>query len=496
VFTILFFLSSGLFLGWSLGANDAANVFGTAVGTKMVKFKTAAWVCSIFLVLGAVISGAGASHTLGKLGSVNAIAGSFAAALAAALAVFWMTRLKLPVSTSQAIVGAIIGWNIFSHSVTDLHSLTKIVSTWIICPLLTAIFAMIMFLLVKRMYNNTKIHLIRIDLYTRFALLLVGAFGSYSLGANNIANVMGVFVPVSPFKDLYLGKYILLTGTQQLFLLGAIMISVGVFTYSKRVMETVGEGIFNLSPITAFVVVASSSLVLYLFASEGLESWLMAHDLPTIPLVPVSSSQAVVGAILGIGVVKGGRNIHFGILGRISVGWISTPLVAGIVVYFLLFFIQNVFSQNVFKEVTFEVSDQVMEKLKAENLPSSKLKAIKGITFPNAVRFKSALNLLGVSDSELENKYFYYAQKADIFVDPKIISGERFGMNWLNKDQIEAIRSLAGIRYTFKWQLQTALMAESSGWRYLPPIKENKCFNKKLERKYQYLSKILSDNTE
>ena len=104
--------------------------------------------------------------------------------------------------------------------------------------------------------------------------------------------------------------------------------------------------------------------------------------------------------------------------------------------------------------------------------------------------------MLGVSDSELENKYFYYAQKADIFVDPKIISGERFGMNWLNKDQIEAIRSLAGIRYTFKWQLQTALMAESSGRRYLPPIKENKCFNKKLERKYQYLSKILSDNTE
>ncbi|MCP5049052.1 MAG: inorganic phosphate transporter, partial [bacterium] len=44
--TIIFFLSSGLFLGWSLGANDAANVFGTAVGTKMVKFKTAALICS------------------------------------------------------------------------------------------------------------------------------------------------------------------------------------------------------------------------------------------------------------------------------------------------------------------------------------------------------------------------------------------------------------------------------------------------------------------
>ena len=70
---VLIFLSSGLFLGWSLGANDAANVFGSAVGTRMVRFKTAALICGIFVILGAVIGGGGTSHTLGVLGSVNAI---------------------------------------------------------------------------------------------------------------------------------------------------------------------------------------------------------------------------------------------------------------------------------------------------------------------------------------------------------------------------------------------------------------------------------------
>ncbi|MGB1791576.1 MAG: hypothetical protein ACPHFX_04835, partial [Paracoccaceae bacterium] len=45
---VLLFLSSGLFLGWALGANDAANVFGTAVGTRMVNFRTAAIICSVF----------------------------------------------------------------------------------------------------------------------------------------------------------------------------------------------------------------------------------------------------------------------------------------------------------------------------------------------------------------------------------------------------------------------------------------------------------------
>ena len=56
---IIIFRLGGLFLGWSLGANDAANVFGTAVGTRMVRFKTAAIVCSLFIILGAVISGSG-----------------------------------------------------------------------------------------------------------------------------------------------------------------------------------------------------------------------------------------------------------------------------------------------------------------------------------------------------------------------------------------------------------------------------------------------------
>ncbi len=130
---ILIFLSSGLFLGWSLGANDAANIFGTAVGAKMLRFTTAAIVGSIFVIIGAVISGAGASHTLGKLGAVDAIAGSFTVAFAAAFTVFWMTKMKLPVSTSQAVVGSIIGWNMFAGRATDTSALTKIVTTWVVC---------------------------------------------------------------------------------------------------------------------------------------------------------------------------------------------------------------------------------------------------------------------------------------------------------------------------------------------------------------------------
>jgi PiT family inorganic phosphate transporter len=342
------FLLSGLFLGWSLGANDAANAYGTAVGTRMIRFRTAAVICSVFLIVGAVVGGAGPAQTLGKLGAVNALPGSFTVALAAALTVTWMTRLGLPVSTSQAIVGAIIGWNFFSESLTGMTSLTKIVSSWVICPILAAVFAIVLLKVTQLLIRNIRLHIFRIDMLTRHGLIIVGAFASYSLGANNIANVMGVFVPAAPFGDLDVFGLFTLNAAQQLFLLGGIAIAVGVFTYSKRVMLTVGNDLFRLSPISALIVVLAQALVLFLFSSQGLERWLSSHGMPTIPLVPVSSSQAVIGAIIGISVAKGGRNIQLRLLGRVCWGWAATPIVAGAITFVLLFFVQNVFSQKVF----------------------------------------------------------------------------------------------------------------------------------------------------
>lgn len=339
---ILVFLTSGLFLGWALGANDAANVFGTAVGTKMVQWKTAAIICAIFILLGAVISGAGTSHTLGKLGAISALPGAFMTALSAAIAVYSMTKSGLPVSTSQAIVGAIIGWNLFSSNPTDAGTLTKILSTWIICPVLSGCIAVVLVKIFKTTSKYTKIHLIRSDAYIRIALILVGAFGAYSLGANNIANVVGVFIPAQPFPEIIFGT-VRFSSTQQLFLLGGIAIAIGVFTYSKGVMMTVGGNLGRLSPTAAFITVLSHSIVLFIFASRGLEAWLAGQGLPTIPLVPVSSSQAVVGAIVGISLLQGASGIRWSVLKKIVLGWVATPIAAGIICFIGLFFLQNVF---------------------------------------------------------------------------------------------------------------------------------------------------------
>jgi len=484
---IWFFLTSGLFLGWSLGANDAANIFGTAVATRMVKFRTAAIIASLFVIIGAVISGAGAAKTLGHLGAINALGGSFTVALAAALTVAWMTKLGLPVSTTQAIVGAIIGWDLFTGYLIDTTALSKIVSTWVISPILSGIFAYFLFKLFRLLLKILKIHLLEVDLYTRFGLILIGAFGAYSLGANNIANVMGVFVPAHPFNDVNLFGIIRLTGTQQLFLLGGLAIACGIYTYSLRVMKTVGRDIFKLSPINALVVVLAESLVLFIFASESLERFLITHGLPAIPLVPVSSSQAVVGAVIGIGLARGGgRAINFGVLKKIAWGWVLTPLSAGIMSFFALFFMQNVFQQKVYEPVPYVISSKVLNRLEKENIEVEKLVTVEGRKFSNARRLKYYLrSRFGFSNKEIG--IILKFSEVDTLIIDSFIAKKELDPDWFTPEQLKTLNSLHGTIFEHKWELSDTLQKLSPQWKFKPRSAKNILFNRDLKHKYDKL---------
>ena len=483
--TVLIFLSSGLFLGWSLGANDAANVFGTAVGSRMIRFTTAAIICGIFVILGAYVSGTGAAQTLGKLGAVNAIGGSFMAALAAGLTVYWMTKLGLPVSTSQAIIGSIIGWNLFSDSYTDISSLLKILSTWIICPLLSAVIAAFLFSVAKVFVRKMGIGLIRFDGYTRLALILAGAFGAYSLGANNIANVMGVFVPVAPFPDMLFGQGFSISSAQQLFLVGGLAIAVGVFTYSKRVMMTVGSELMTLTPLAAWVAVMSHSIVLFLFASERLEQLLAKMSLPTIPLVPVSSSQAVVGAVIGIGMLQGGREIQWPRVYSIVKGWVITPLVSCLLCFVGLYFLQNVFQQTVQRDSNYTLSASVIEKLQKEGIETEGLHELTGTVFQTSAEVVRAVkDKVSLSSKQGLKVVEYSLQKSLIVTAEKIADLET---NGLSSAQLDALSKLAGQTYNYPWQLGDALAEISQEWIMLGGGLKDKLHDRDIKQKLAYL---------
>ena len=122
-------LLGGIFLGWSLGANDAANVFGTAVKSRMVKFWTAAILAALFVLVGALLGGQSGIETLQNLTPFT-FQQAIITSVAAACTVTLMTILGLPVSTSQAVVGAILGVGLLNRQLNfagDSEFLLKLV---------------------------------------------------------------------------------------------------------------------------------------------------------------------------------------------------------------------------------------------------------------------------------------------------------------------------------------------------------------------------------
>ncbi len=489
-FLVVFYLSSGLFLGWGLGANHLGNIFGTAIGARMLSWRTAAILCSIFVVLGAVISGSGPVQTLGKLGAVDALGGSFTTAFGAGVTVYWMTKAGLPVSTTQAIVGAIMGWNFFSGTVTDFGALTHILSGWVLGPVLAAVFAMGLMKLTTMYLRWSELHLLRIDAYTRLGLVIAGSFGAYSLGANNIANVMGVFVPTSPFTDFSLFGILTVTSVQQLFLVGGLAISVGVLTYSHNVVHTVGSALFKMSPIAAWVVVMSHSLVLLIFASEDLEHFLASYGLPTFPLVPVSSSEVVIGAVIGIALLKGGRGIRWMVLARIGSGWALTPFLSGIICFVGLFIMQNVFDQPVYYGTRHELTASAAIRIRDAGIFTEDMADLANQTFGSSVAFRDAMRERIRLTTAQERAVIAATKMTALSID--VSKFKSLDRAWFTEAQINALTGLSGHTYRHAWELAEDLEKASPEWKLLPQITVNKLGNKQRLRKLSFVFHLFS----
>jgi len=292
-------LLGGIFLGWSLGANDGANVFGSAVASRMLKFWTAAILASIFILFGALIAGGPGIETLKGLTQLN-VEQAVVCSLAAAFTVTIMTVLGLPVSTSQAVVGAIIGMGFLNRQLY-LGGLEKVVACWLGTPLGGMVMAVILYRLLGGFYNRLNVNLFDSDRLIRLSLIGAGIYGAYALGANNVANVTAVFVGAGTLSEFSAS------------LIGGLSIALGVLTFSKPVMKTVGREIVRLDAFSALIVVLAEAITAHIYALVG---------------VPVSTSQALVGAILGVGIVRGIRTVRRRTLANIFIAWLLAPVVA------------------------------------------------------------------------------------------------------------------------------------------------------------------------
>lgn len=307
-------LLAGLYLAWGIGANDSSKVFAPAVVTNSIRYKTAMRLLSVFVILGALTQG----HILYEAyefggGGVPLHEATIATA-GAAFAVMVATLFALPVSTSQAGVGGMIGVTLFrlGGEGLDWALIEKMFLCWVLTPPVSAVLAFVLYHLLRRPVEGFFSNPSARSRFLQASLVVFGCYEAYTLGANHVVVTTGPFYKAGlfgpPGPDA-LAARVLAAGV------ASLAIAFGALTFARRVMETFGKKVTVLDPYSAVMVMIASGTTLEIF---------------TLLHVPISTTQAGVGALVGVGLTKGQRGVSYGTLARIVSAWFVSPLVAGL----------------------------------------------------------------------------------------------------------------------------------------------------------------------
>jgi PiT family inorganic phosphate transporter len=381
----------GFYMAWNIGANDVANSMASAVGAKAITIRQAIFIAGILNIIGAVFIGSHVTQTIRK-GIVStdiladphlALIGALSALLAAALWVSFATWKSLPVSTTHSIVGAMIGFGIMAggFSVINWGKLGAVVLSWVISPVFAMVIGFFMFkTIVKFILSKDKPfsqalklapYFISIALFvvilsflfktplgkslaigTPLALLVALALAialgfvavkilrkfikrtnlsgeeevfrkiqigtscyvALAQGANDVANAIG------PLAVIY---FLVKTGSVgakvpvPVFLLffGGVGIACGIGMAGHRVMDTIGKKITTLTNTRGFSVDFAAATTVMVASKMGL---------------PVSTTHAAVGGVMGVGLARGIDAVNFRIIFEIILYWVLTVPAAAI----------------------------------------------------------------------------------------------------------------------------------------------------------------------
>ena len=375
----------GFYMAWNIGANDVANSMASSVATKAITIKQAIWIAAILNMIGAIFLGGHVTNTI-RSGIVSgevlsnphmALLGALSALLAAALWVSFATWKSLPVSTTHSIVGAMIGFGIAAggFKVILWSKMTTIILSWVISPVFCLILSFCMFKIIVRFIlkrRNTFLWALRLSpifisitfliiilsilfktplghrlgFQTSTALLIsfgtaisLGIIGRFFLkrhikkiektaedvfryiqvitacymslaqGANDVANAIG------PLALIY---FVIKTGGVGadtvpvpwfLLVFGGFGIACGIAMAGRRVIETMGTKITALTNTRGFAVEFATATSVLVASKLGL---------------PVSTTHAAVGGVMGVGLARGLEAVNFSIIARIVMYWLLT----------------------------------------------------------------------------------------------------------------------------------------------------------------------------
>lgn len=395
----------GGYMAWNIGANDVANAMGTSVGSKALTLVGAVVVAAIFEFSGAFFVGGGVTKTISKgIISLDMIQGhemEFALGMVAALfaAAIWLnvaSRLGWPVSTTHAIVGAVLGFGIVMGGIMAVSwdIVGKIVLSWVVSPLSGAIIALVIYsLVVLPIYRSEfpATHLKRVVPLATGMVFFMLALSMLYKGLKRLsldlevgqaflmATVIGVIAAgiahmILRRRKLENSKSLSkrIRQTEPIFaVLQVITACYMAFAHGANdVANSIGPLAAVVSVIQTGVIAKESPVPLWVLALGGIgiviglatyghrvmatigkkitsitpsRGFSAEFGAATTVLVcsklglPVSTTHTLVGAVIGIGFARGIRSLDLRIIRDIGVSWVVTiPFTAIITVLLFL----------------------------------------------------------------------------------------------------------------------------------------------------------------
>ena len=392
--------AAGLYMAWNIGANDVANGMAAPVGAKAITLRQAVYIAGVLDFVGAAFIGSHVTSAIRKnivdpsvLNDPNTVAlGLLAALLAASFWVFFATWRQLPVSTTHSVVGAMIGFGLITGGLSVIRwaKVMLIVLSWIISPFFASLLAFLMFRFIRSQilsrpdmfvkalrgspfFVGITFFIIALSLMLKTPLgsrlgigpgtgilfslgigVVLGGLGRWIIqrtifqkgeegveeifrrlqvltscyvalahGANDVANAMG---PLAGIYIIYMthGVSPEVPVPSLLLAFGGVGIALGVVTWGHRVIETVGTKITTLTNTRGFSVDFGTATCVLIASKLGM---------------PVSTTHAAVGAVVGVGLAGGVDAVDFRVVWKICLYWVITLPVAGLtcmIIYKLL----------------------------------------------------------------------------------------------------------------------------------------------------------------
>jgi PiT family inorganic phosphate transporter len=291
------------------GFHDAANAVASVVSTRALSLRAALTMGAVMNLLGALL-GTGVAVTVAT-GVIDTPTGQAAlgvvfVALTGAIAwnlVTWY--FGLPSSSSHALIGGLVGAGLASGTAVHWGGVVgKVVVPMVVSPVLGLVLGYLLMVGVLWLFRRARYH--RVERGFRYAQIASAAGLALGHGLQDAQKTMGLIVlallTTGRQHDVHVPLWVVLAC--------AFALAAGSYSGGRRIMRTLGRGIFPLTPPHGFIAELTGSLVLYVTAF--------------VFAAPVSTTHVITSAVMGVGTTRRASAVRWAVAENIVTGWLLT----------------------------------------------------------------------------------------------------------------------------------------------------------------------------